>query len=77
VRGAGIGLPRERFRPHVTLARLAPNLPAEPLERLRVWLEAEGGFRLPPVTVEEVTLFRSTLTRTGALHEPLATYPVG
>jgi len=75
-RGAGLEMPRERFRPHVTLARIGTGLEPEDLERLRLWLEGNAGFRLPPVDVEEIALYRSTLTRSGALHDVLASYTV-
>ena len=77
VRGAGLDLARERFRPHVTLARIGGRLEPEDLERLRGWLERNAAFRLPPVPVTEITLYRSTLTRSGALHDPLARYAIG
>jgi 2'-5' RNA ligase len=55
------------FWPHVTLARVKPSRPprhAEPLPAL-----APPG---RPLEATELTLFRSTLRREGALYEPLA-----
>ncbi|WP_267139570.1 RNA 2',3'-cyclic phosphodiesterase [Anianabacter salinae] len=72
----GIALPRRRFRPHVTLARFPERLDAVQLERLRLFLERHAGMALPEVEVDEITLFRSTLGKGGAIHEPLADYPL-
>jgi len=68
-RGAGIDLPRRRFRPHVTLARFT----AAPA-RLQPWLTARGPLRPFSATAECLTLYRSILHPDGALHEPMATY---
>lgn len=73
--GAGIVLPRTRFRPHVTLARLPRRSGPEADGRLARWLTARAGFPVPDWPADAVTLFRSTLTPDGALHEALAAYP--
>ena len=75
-RAAGLDLARERFRPHVTLARFDRDLRFDDLERLRLWLSRHGNFTLPAFTAREMTLFRSTLTRSGAVHDALAVYPL-
>lgn len=75
-RAAGLDLPRERFRPHVTLARIGRRPAPDDIARLRDWLQAQAGFSLPPVPVNEIVLYRSTLTRSGALHDPLERYAV-
>ncbi len=72
IHGAGIVLERRRFRPHVTLARFAR--PPEPL-RLARFIETWSAFPCPPVRVEQIVLFASTLTKAGAVHEELARYP--
>lgn len=77
VRAAGLDLPRERFRPHVTLARIDREPGAENWARLGNWFARHGSFALPPFRAAEVTLFRSTLTKHGAVHDPLAVYPLG
>lgn len=77
VRVAGIALPRERFRPHVTIARFARDLSAKDQQRLGEFLMLNGRFALDPVPGETVTLYRSHLSSDGAIHEPLAQYPLG
>jgi len=73
--GAGITLPRTRFRPHVTIARLPPRMAPEAEAALARWLAARAGFGAPDWAVDAVTLFRSTLRPEGAVHQALATYP--
>lgn len=73
---AGIVLPRERFRPHVTLARPRGSAPSEARARLAGWIATHGAFRLPPVPVDRIGLYRSTLTPAGARHDILADYAV-
>lgn len=75
-REAGIALPRERFRPHVTLARFSPSAGPGALDRLGRFLSSHGDFALPPARVHAFTLFRSRLTGDGAEHEALARYPL-
>lgn len=75
-RQAGIELRRERFKPHVTLARFDAPPVAEELDKLRLFLERFQSFPAPPFEVTHVTLFRSILTKSGAVHEPLADYPL-
>ncbi len=73
---AGIVLRRERFRPHVTLARFGEPLLPEELEKLRRFLERFDGYPAPPFEVASFTLYRSILTKSGPVHEPLAEYPL-
>ena len=75
-RRAGITLERRRFRPHVTILRFRRRLEPGALDRLRRGLEAEARFRLDPFTVRGFTLYRSTLTHDGPVHEDLARYPL-
>ena len=58
--------PRERFRPHITLARMRPGS-----EQPRALAPT------PPLTFTPValTLFRSDLDPTGAVYAPLASIP--
>jgi 2'-5' RNA ligase len=74
-RAAGVDLPRRRFRPHVTLMRAnrQPKGPAR--DRLALELGARGD--IPGFVADEVVLYCSTLTPSGALHEPLERYPLG
>lgn len=73
-RGAGLELERNRFRPHVTLARLGGKPDPEDFERLRAFTARGAGFRAGPFTVERFELMRSRLGRAGATYEPLASY---
>ena len=77
VRAVGISLPRERFRPHVTLARFRPRKAPGEMERLHGFMAASGGFSLPGFSVSEFLLYRSTLTPDGPRYEALARYPLG
>jgi len=74
-RGAGIDLPRERFRPHVTLARFSRSKPVD-MGRLTAFLGAYGGFRAGPFAVDRFCLYRSTLTPEGPVYDVLADYPL-
>ena len=76
VRAAGISLPRETFRPHVTLARFARHTPPRTSRRLADFLTAHAGYCLPPFTVTRFCLYHSTLLPGGATHEVLADYPL-
>lgn len=71
-REAEIPLEAKRFIPHVTLARWGRGAVSE--EALGAWINANALFRAGPFPVESYTLFRSELTRSGALHTPLAEY---
>jgi RNA 2',3'-cyclic 3'-phosphodiesterase len=73
-RGAGIPLPRERFHPHVTLARLPVSLAPDDLGRLRSHVAARAGFICGPFSVQSFSLFRSRLGRSGATYEIMAEY---
>jgi 2'-5' RNA ligase len=75
-RAAEVELPRERFRPHVTLARFKESLPRHKLDKLGAFLEQHGDLSLPPLPVEQFTFFRSHLSQGGATYEVLADYPL-
>lgn len=72
--GVGIQLKRERFRPHVTLARFRRGMSLYDVERLRRFLSHYGDFDLEPFGVTSFTLYRSKLRPEGAMHEELARY---
>lgn len=72
VRAAGIALPRERFRPHVTLARFPREMSAKDQARLGEFLTLNSPFALPADSADTVTLYRSHLREDGAIYDPLA-----
>lgn len=74
---AGVAVPRETYRPHVTIAWLPVPLPAADAGRLAGWLAAQARFRAPPFPAGAMILYRSHLHPGGARHEPLAEYPFG
>ncbi|WP_158972120.1 RNA 2',3'-cyclic phosphodiesterase [Chachezhania sediminis] len=76
VRRAGIVLPRETFRPHVTLARLRRDLSQEALVRLQDFLASELQTDIPPFTATSLTLFESDLHPGGARYDALSSYPL-
>lgn len=75
-RGAGVNLPRERFRPHVTLARFPRKLTMLETQRIAGVLEAYGDLDAGTIPVDHFALYRSDLTRDGPVYEPLAEYPL-
>ncbi len=72
---AGLRLQRERFRPHVTLARFRHPGPGE-LKRLGQFLESHGAASFPEAEALSFGLYRSHLGEKRAVHEPLAVYPL-
>lgn len=75
-REAGIALPRARFRPHVTIARLGKDMGPKDQRRFGEFLALNGTFALDPMPAETITLYRSHLRHEGAIHEPLAQFPL-
>lgn len=76
-RGAGITLPRRRFRPHVTLARFGRGYGALEAERLGRLLQGRGDESSGPFMVESFGLYRSFLRAEGPIYELLEAYPLG
>jgi len=70
----GLDLPRERFRPHVTLTRFAGTMTTGEARRVRRVIE--GAVLVPDWPVELVVLYRSVLSPSGARHDVLADYPL-
>lgn len=68
------GLPPEgrRYAPHVTLARLKGKADA----RLRSFLSEHALFRSDPFAVTHFSLVASLLTKSGAIYEDQADYPL-
>ena len=75
-REAGVPLQRERFRPHVTVARFPREMGAKDQTRLGEFIALNGTFSLDPEPAPSVTLYRSHLGQDGAFHEPLASFPL-
>lgn len=75
-RVAGVDLRRERFRPHVTIARFPREMGTKDAARLGEFLALNGAFALPPEPALSVTLTRSHLSPAGAEYEPLASFPL-
>ncbi len=69
---AGVRPDGRKFNPHITLARLKDSRP----DRIQAFVAANAGFTAPPVAVDHVALFRSTLTRQGAEYDVLERYPL-
>jgi 2'-5' RNA ligase len=76
VHEAGIELSRERFRPHVTLARFGDGLRGEDAAELQAYVARRVGLSAEPFAVENFVLYRSHLGRGGPTYEPLAEYPL-
>jgi 2'-5' RNA ligase len=70
-------LPRERFNPHVTLARFNSGLTGELAQEMRDFAARRMNFTAGPFAVREFLLIRSMLGRTGPVYEELAAYPLG
>lgn len=69
-----IGLPPEtrRFTPHVSLARLRQPLGS----KVQDFIAANALFRAEPFEVTEFNLVASYLTKSGAIYEDQAEYPL-
>jgi len=74
---AGIMLDRQRYIPHVTLARFGQGLPWRDAQRLEGFIADHATAPLPPFTVAGFSLFQSTLHRDGAIHRRLSGYGFG
>lgn len=67
-------IPQEErpFSAHITLARL--GFPAA--REVGAFLDQPQKQELPPVSVREFLLFQSSLTPKGAIHTPIASFPL-
>ena len=74
LRAANLDFQKQRFRPHVTIARLAKVLPGFELGRLGDYLAEHAAFRSSRFRVKGFAMFRSTLLPGAARHEILASY---
>lgn len=68
---AGLAPDHRTFHPHLTLARWNGAQP--PLE---AWFQANAALTSDPWPVDRFTLFSSELSRHGAHHEPLVSFPL-
>lgn len=75
-RDVGLNLARERYSPHVTLARFNAGLFGEDAQKIREFSVRRMGLRAGPARIEEFVLFRSSLGRNGPIYEELAVYPL-
>ena len=74
-RRGGLELKRERFTPHVTVARFSTRAPAGP--GLGKWLAKHAGFAARPFSPEEAVLYRSDLGPDGPIYRELMEIPLG
>lgn len=77
LRAACIALPRERFRPHVTLIRFGSGLKDGDRTRFEIGVGQVAGLRSDPAPAEALRLVGSVLTPDGAIYETLAEWPLG
>lgn len=70
MRNLGFELEHRKFKPHVTLARLKNNEPAQ----IASYLEMMGTLDLPPLEINGFTLFQSHRAHSGAQYEELCTF---
>lgn len=67
---AGIVPDRQRYTPHITVARLGRT----PLGKVMDWLTDHALFAAPDFRVEEFQLYSSLLTSDGSIYRPERTY---
>lgn len=73
-RRGGLELPKERFTPHITLARFSARRPAG--EDLGRWLSRHIGFRAEPFAPGAAWLMRSDLGPDGPTYTDLLEIPL-
>lgn len=69
---AGVSLPRRRFRPHVTLARIKGDTG----HHLANFVAEHNLLRIPAIPMNSFTLFESVLSKEGATHHVIQQYPL-
>ena len=74
LRSAGLTFKKQRFRPHITLARLQKSSTDYELARVHDYLADYATFQGTSFTVKRFSLYQSTLRPKAALHEILASY---
>ena len=70
----GIDLPRQKFRPHVTLSRIRGRLRGDEPAKLAQFLSQNAAFSAPEFDVTRFSLLQSTLHPEGAVYVSLADY---
>ena len=76
VRDCGINLARCRFRPHVTIFRLAKGAENTEFRRIQGWVDTLASYEPIKFECDRMTLYRSVLRRSGAIYDILAEYPL-
>lgn len=77
VRMAGVNMPRERYTPHVTIARCgSKGASGEDAQKLRDFAARSAGFQAS-FEAESFSLLRSHLGQSGPHYEQLAVYDLG
>ena len=76
LRSVGLEFQKQRFRPHVTIARLPKFVSASDLVHVRGFLTENAVFRGTSFRVNSFELYQSILKPSGAYHERLASYPL-
>ena len=74
LRTAGLDFKKQRFRPHVTIARLRKSLSESELAWVRDYLTGHAAFHGSCFIVKRFSLYQSILRPKAALHEALASY---
>ena len=72
----GVELAHERYRPHVTLARMGQGLVGEEAERLRAHIARRMGQVKAHFRVTGFTLYESRLGRSGPIYSALEDFPL-
>lgn len=73
---AGIELERRRFRPHVTIFRLPKRAETEAQAKIQRWIDGAAGFEAIMFRVDRFALFRSILSKHGAVYDELCEFPL-
>ena len=67
---------RRRFRPHVTIFRLPKRAETTQRAAIQRWIDRNAAFEPMHMRVARFALFRSHLTKHGAVYEELCDYPL-
>lgn len=64
------------FSPHLTLGRVRDKVTSKEKLELRTRIESQGVKNPSPFSVNEISLMKSTLARSGAIYDRLVTIPL-